>query len=115
MRHRHVRLFRPGWLWLLVQAITAQPLPLPRQLVPEPWPEVPEQWSTFVMRQDALSHIVIEKPTHERDDGGAIGLGWGVGTIHNPPRSQELAGHGQAFWPSPSQSWQKRFDFLREQ
>ena len=56
-RRRCIQLFRLGWLWLLVQLITAQPLPLPRQLVPEPWPEVPEQWSTFVMHQDALSHV----------------------------------------------------------
>ena len=56
-RRRCIRLFCLGWLWLLVQLITAQPLPLPRQLVPEPWPEVPEQWSTFVMHQDALSHV----------------------------------------------------------
>jgi hypothetical protein len=55
-RRRRIRLFRLGWLWLLVQLITAQPLPLPRQLVPEPWPEVPEEWNAFLMHQDALSH-----------------------------------------------------------
>jgi hypothetical protein len=42
-RPRRLRLFRLGWLWLLVQAITAQPLPLPRRLVPEAWPKrIPE-------------------------------------------------------------------------
>jgi hypothetical protein len=41
---RRNRLFRLGWLWLLVQAVTAQPLPLPQRLVPEPWPQVPKQW-----------------------------------------------------------------------
>ena len=56
---RSIRLFRLGWLWLLVQVITAQPLPLPRQLVPEPWPEVPEEWNTFVMHQGALSHVTV--------------------------------------------------------
>lgn len=56
-RRRRVRLFRLGWLWLLVRLITAQPLPLPRQLVPEPWPEVPEEWNTCLMHQKALSHV----------------------------------------------------------
>jgi hypothetical protein len=37
-RTRCLRLFRLRWLWLLVRAILAQPLPLPQQLVPEPWP-----------------------------------------------------------------------------
>jgi hypothetical protein len=39
---RQTRLFRLGWLWLLVQLIEQHPLPLPKQLLPEPWPEVPE-------------------------------------------------------------------------
>jgi hypothetical protein len=38
---RRTRLFRLGWLRLLAECITARPLPLPRQLVPEPWPDVP--------------------------------------------------------------------------
>jgi hypothetical protein len=38
---RRLRLFRLGWLWLLVELIRGQPVPLPRRLVPEPWPEVP--------------------------------------------------------------------------
>jgi hypothetical protein len=37
----HIRLFRLGWLWLLVQRIQQAPLPLPHQLVPEPWPTTP--------------------------------------------------------------------------
>jgi len=53
---RRVRLFRLGRRWLLVRLITAQPLPLPRQLVPEPWPEVPEERNTLLLHQDALSH-----------------------------------------------------------
>jgi hypothetical protein len=40
-RSRPTRLFRLGWLRLLVELITHKPLPLPRQLVPEPWPEAP--------------------------------------------------------------------------
>jgi len=56
-RPRRMRLFRLGWLRLLVQLITAQPLPLPRQLAPEPWPEVPQEWNTFLMHQEALSHV----------------------------------------------------------
>jgi hypothetical protein len=42
-RQRCLRLFRLGWLWLLARAIRAQPVPLPRHLVPEPWPG---RWAT---------------------------------------------------------------------
>ena len=38
---RRTRLFRLGWLWVLVCQITARPLPLPWRLVPEPWPDIP--------------------------------------------------------------------------
>jgi len=55
-QRRRIRLFRLGWIRLLVQLIVGQSLPLPRQLVPEPWPEVPAEWSLFAMHQDALSH-----------------------------------------------------------
>ncbi len=58
-RRRRLRLFRLGWLWLLVRLITAQPLPLPQQLVPEPWPEVPEEWNTVLMHQKAQSHATV--------------------------------------------------------
>jgi hypothetical protein len=37
---RRIRLLKLGWLWLIVQAIHARPLPLPRRLVPSPWPEI---------------------------------------------------------------------------
>jgi len=37
-RPRRIRVFRLGWLWLLVQLITHQPLPLPQRMAPEPWP-----------------------------------------------------------------------------
>ncbi len=40
---RPTRLFRLGWLWVLVQAIQGQALPLPTRLVPEPWPALPER------------------------------------------------------------------------
>ncbi len=58
-RPRRTRLFRLGWLWLLVQLITAQPLPLPRRLVPEPWPEVPEEWKPVWMHQNALPCVSV--------------------------------------------------------
>ncbi len=56
-RPRRARLFRLGWLWLLVQLITAQPLPLPRRLVPEPWPDVPKLWSPSFLQQDVLPYV----------------------------------------------------------
>jgi hypothetical protein len=37
-RKRCLRLFRLGWLWLLARALRAQPVLVPRHLVPEPWP-----------------------------------------------------------------------------
>ena len=40
-RPRRIRLLRLGWLWVLVQAIQGQPLPLPQRLAPEPWPAIP--------------------------------------------------------------------------
>jgi hypothetical protein len=45
IRQRRTRLFRLGWLWLIVQLITSQPLPLPQRLIPEPWPEAPPGWT----------------------------------------------------------------------
>lgn len=56
-RPRRTRLFRLGWLWLLVQLITSQPLPLPQRLVPEPWPEVPQQWLPTWLHQSTLSNV----------------------------------------------------------
>jgi len=46
VRTRRSRLFRLGWLWLLVQSVMAQPLPLPRRLVPEPWITEPARMSS---------------------------------------------------------------------
>ncbi len=56
-RPRRLRLFRLGWLSLLVWLITAQPLPLPQQLLPEPWPEIPVQWNLCLMHQKAQSYV----------------------------------------------------------
>ena len=57
-QRRRTRLFRLGWLWLLVQLITAQPLPVPRQLLPEPWPEVPAPWPIVFDHQPSLSYAI---------------------------------------------------------
>jgi len=54
---RRTRLFRLGWLWLLVRLITAQPLPVPQRLVPEPWPEVPQRLELLLPHQKALSYV----------------------------------------------------------
>jgi hypothetical protein len=42
VRPRRTRLVRLGWLWLNAQLSKIYPPPLPRQLVPEPWPGPPE-------------------------------------------------------------------------
>jgi hypothetical protein len=55
---RRTRLFRLGWLWLLVQLIQEQALPTPRRLVPEPWPEVPERL-VLPPEGDGSSHMVF--------------------------------------------------------
>ena len=58
-RPRTLRLFRLGWLWLLVQLIQGQPLPLPRRLVPEAWPDIPERLDLSVLHQKALSYAYM--------------------------------------------------------
>jgi DDE family transposase len=58
-RPRRIRLFRLGWLWLLVQLIQGRPLPVPRRLVPEPWPEVPERLELLMSHQKALSYAYM--------------------------------------------------------
>jgi len=40
-QRRRLRLFRLGWLWLLVELISHHSLPLPSRLIPEPWPTLP--------------------------------------------------------------------------
>jgi hypothetical protein len=58
-QRRWTRLFRLGRLWLLAQLITTHPLPLPRQLVPEPWPDVPEEWNTSLNHHLSLSSAAV--------------------------------------------------------
>jgi hypothetical protein len=58
-RPRRLRLFRLGWLWLLVQLIEGQPLPVPRRLVPEPWPDIPERLDLPIQHQKALAYAYM--------------------------------------------------------
>ena len=58
-RPRRLRLFRLGWLWLLVQGLKGHPLAQPRRLVPEPWPEVPEQLVSVLPLQRRLSYAYM--------------------------------------------------------
>jgi hypothetical protein len=58
-RSRRTRLFRLGWLWLLVRQITAQALPLPHRLVPEPWPDVPQRLEVLLPQQQAVSDVPV--------------------------------------------------------
>ncbi len=58
-RPRRTRLFRLGWLWVLVQAIRGRSLPLPARLVPEPWPEVPEQLLPALQPQKRLAYAYM--------------------------------------------------------
>ncbi len=58
-RPRRLRLFRLGWLWLLVQLIQGQPLPLPQRLVPEPWPDIPERLEAAIPHRKALSYAYM--------------------------------------------------------
>jgi hypothetical protein len=58
-RPRSLRLFRLGWLWLLVQLIEGQELPLPRRLDPELWPAIPERLEGTLLHQKALSYAYM--------------------------------------------------------
>jgi hypothetical protein len=58
-RPRRLRLFRLGGLWLLVQLIQGQPTPLPRRLVPEPWPDIPERLDPSVQHRKALCYAYM--------------------------------------------------------
>ena len=53
---RRTRLFRLGWLWLLVRGLRGRALPLPTRLVPEAWPEVPEQLVAVLPLHKRLSY-----------------------------------------------------------
>jgi hypothetical protein len=59
MQPRRMRLFRLGWLWLLVQGLRGQTLAQPRRLEPEPWPEVPEQLVSVLPLQRCLSYAYM--------------------------------------------------------
>jgi hypothetical protein len=39
--------------------ITAQPLPVPQRLVPDPWPEIPQRLDLLLPQQNALSYVPI--------------------------------------------------------
>jgi hypothetical protein len=58
-RPRALRLFRLGWLWLLVQLIQGQVPPIPRRLVPEPWPDIPERLEPSIQHQKALCYACM--------------------------------------------------------
>ncbi len=56
---RRTRLFRLGWLWLLVQAVRGRALPLPTRLVPEAWPEIPQVLEAIVPLHKRLSYAYM--------------------------------------------------------
>lgn len=56
---RRLRLFRLGWVWLLVQGLKGQALALPRRLIPEPWPDIPHQLGTVLPLHRRLSYAYM--------------------------------------------------------
>ena len=56
---RRLRLFRLGWVWLLVQGLKGQALALPRRLLPEPWPDIPQQLGTVLPLHKRLSYAYM--------------------------------------------------------
>lgn len=56
---RSTRLFRLGWLWVLVQALQGRALAQPTRLVPEPWPEIPERLDLPVPLHKRLSYAYM--------------------------------------------------------
>ena len=56
---RRTRLFRLGWIWLLVQALRQRSLPLPTCLAPEPWPEPPHQLMAPLLHHKRLSYAYM--------------------------------------------------------
>ncbi len=56
---RRTRLFRLGWLWLLVQGLRGCALPLPARLVPEPWPDIPQQLVSVLKLHKRLSYAYM--------------------------------------------------------
>jgi hypothetical protein len=58
-RPRRTRLFRLGWLWLLVQGLQGCAVPLPARLVPEPWPDIPQQLISLLPHHKRLSYAYM--------------------------------------------------------
>ncbi len=56
---RRTRLFRLGWLWVLVQAIRGRRLPVPTRLVPEPWPDIPQPLAPALQLHKRLSYAYM--------------------------------------------------------
>jgi hypothetical protein len=56
---RRLRLLRLGWLWLLVQLLQGKPVPLPRLLLPEPWPDIPERLEATIAHSKAFSYACM--------------------------------------------------------
>lgn len=56
---RRTRLFRLGWLWLLVQGLRGRALAMPTRLVPEPWPDIPEQLEVSLSLHKRLSYAYM--------------------------------------------------------
>ena len=56
---RRTRLFRLGWLWVLVQAIRGRAVPLPMRLVPEPWPDIPQPLMPSIQLHKRLSYAYM--------------------------------------------------------
>ncbi|MBP1469044.1 hypothetical protein EYB53_025280 [Candidatus Chloroploca sp. M-50] len=54
-RPRRIRLFRLGWIVLLVRALNHQSIPMPQRLSPEPWPTTPPYHPERNERHDAPS------------------------------------------------------------
>ncbi|MCA1599461.1 MAG: transposase [Chloroflexi bacterium] len=56
---RRLRLFRLGWLWLLVQGLKGQALALPQCLKPEPWPDIPQPLGALLPLHKRLSYAYM--------------------------------------------------------
>ena len=56
---RRTRLFRLGWLWVLVRALRGQSVPLPMRLVPEPWPDIPQSLEALLPLHKRLSYAYM--------------------------------------------------------
>jgi hypothetical protein len=56
---RRLRLLRLGWLWLLVQLIRGQTVPLPTRLLPEAWPDIPDRCDATIAHSKALSYTCM--------------------------------------------------------